>query len=665
MWHNTVMDENRASPAVRKGIPVSMPARNAVLAGFQGRFVEAQYVWTSFLLDHLIECRRRMGDLDSMVVLIVIGLAALREVQKLRELEGEHIALGYQAAEMPGKGGTVNAYSIANITGIPRENVRRRLAELAEHGWIEQAPNGSWRIRRGEGRTSKAAADLAELTASTVARIADFIGRLATVSAAAQAEAPQGGGLASAIDAQSVPDAWNDMPGGASRRTGHTLGSLSPGLRAEHRRRIGPRAFDLAAALVGVSASTASDDALGGDAALLLQGMLAEVAAQDLPGPGGAVLGVDLDLHAPPKPDEEVVATLEVMSVNRASGIARLTARVTGAQGRLLAQGQLRVRPAAKPVQAAPLERAGLLLQMHPHIEAIETRAAALEPIKVAVAWPTDRDSLLGPLEAARRGLIWPLLVGDPPQIGAAALEAGVELEGFEIVPASDPQAAAALAVAMAREGRVQALMKGSLHTDELMGAIVSREGGLRGTRRLSHVFLLDVPAYRKPLLVTDAAINIAPDLEAKADILQNAVDLAIALGIARPKVAVLAAVETVNPKMQATLDAALLCKMADRGQLRGAIVDGPLAFDNAMSAAAARVKGIESVVAGDPDILLCPDLEAGNMVAKQLAYLAGAEAAGIVLGARVPVILTSRADSTAARVASAAMARLLVAAAG
>jgi phosphotransacetylase len=659
------MDDARPTQAAQKGIPISLPARNAVLVGFHARFVEAQYVWTSFLLDHLIECRRRIGDLDSMVVLTVIGLAALRQIQKVRELEGEHIALGYLTAEMPHKAETVNAYSIANITGIPRENVRRRLADLAEKGWIEQAPDGSWGLRKGEKGPSNAATDLAELTASTVRRIGDFVGRLATVSAAADAGMDSGADTIRATDATQVAGAWSGQRKDAPVRTGHTLGSLQPGLRAEHRRRIGPRAFDLAAALVGVPASPSRATSPGGDAALLLQGMLAEVAAQDLPGPGGAVLGLDLDLHAPPVPDEQVTASLEVTSVNRASGIARLTARVTGDNGRLLAEGQLRVRPATTPVQAARLERAGLLLQMHPHIQSIEAHAAALEPVPIAVAWPADHDSLLGPLEAARRGLIRPILVGDAERIGLAAQEAGASLDGVEIAPAADPHAAAALAVAMARDGRVGGLMKGSLHTDELMGAVVSREGGLRGTRRLSHVFLLDVPAYHKPLLVTDAAVNIAPDLATKADILQNAVDLAIALGIARPKVAVLAAVETVNPKMPATLDAALLCKMADRGQLRGAIVDGPLAFDNAMSAAAARVKGIVSEVAGDPDILLCPDLEAGNMVAKQLAYLAGAEAAGIVLGARVPVILTSRADTVAARVASAAMARLMVAAAG
>jgi phosphotransacetylase len=656
---------DKAPPALgaQKGVPVLLPARDAVLAAFQGRFVEAQYVWTSFLLDHLIECRRKIGDLDSMVVLVVVGLSALRQVQKIRELEGEHIALGYLTAGVPDKGETVNAYSIANITGIPRENVRRRLADLAEQGWIEQAPDGGWRIRKSETGPSKAASDMADLTASTVTRIADLVGRLATVSASAAAEVEGQAATIRATGPAAVAEAWSGRRDVTPARTGHTLGSLQIGLRVEHRRRIGPRAFDLAAALVGVPAAPAAAGSPGGDGALLLQGMLAEVAAQDLPGPGGAVLGVDLDLHATPAAEEEVTVSLEVTAVNRASGIARLGGRISGEGGRLLAEGQLRVRPATAPIQAGRQRRAGLLLQMHPHIQRIEARAAALAPMPVAVAWPTDHDSLVGPLEAARRGLIRPILVGDAQRIGLAARETGASLKGLEIAPAGDPLAAAALAVAMARDGRVKALMKGNLHTDELLGAIVSRDGGLRGTRRLSHVFLLDVPAYHKPLLVTDAAVNIAPDLATKADILQNAVDLAIALGIARPKVAVLAAVETVNPKMPATLDAALLCKMADRGQLRGAIVDGPLAFDTAMSAAAARVKGIESQVAGDPDILLCPDLEAANMVAKQLAYLAGAEAAGIVLGARVPVILTSRADSVAARVASAAMARLVVAA--
>jgi phosphate acetyltransferase len=320
------------------------------------------------------------------------------------------------------------------------------------------------------------------------------------------------------------------------------------------------------------------------------------------------------------------------------------------------------VRPPAQLVQVPRPERPMVLLQRHRHMEALLLRAEALPPVVTAVVWPCDHDSLLGPLEAARRGIMRPLLIGPRDAILAAARDADVRLDGFEIIEAASPHAAAAASVALVREGRAAALMKGSLHTDDLMAAVVAREGGLRGTRRVSHVFLIDVPSYPKPLLVTDAAINIAPDLMTKADIVQNAVEFCHAMGIARPKVAILAAVETVNVKMQATMDAAMLCKMADRGQIHGAILDGPLAFDNAISLAAARIKKIESAVAGEPDILLCPDLEAGNMVAKQLAYLAHAEAAGLVLGARAPVILTSRADSVAARVASAAMASILAA---
>jgi phosphotransacetylase len=266
-------------------------------------------------------------------------------------------------------------------------------------------------------------------------------------------------------------------------------------------------------------------------------------------------------------------------------------------------------------------------------------------------------------LQAARRGFLAPVLVGPRSAIAAAADAAGVSLDGVELVEADDPRAAADAAAALCRDGRADALMKGSLHTDELMASVVSRANGLRGGRRISHVFALDVPAYPKPLFVTDAAINIAPDLMAKADILENAAELVRALGVPLPKVAVLAAVETVNPAMPATMDAAMLSKMAERGQIAGALVDGPLAFDNAVSRAAAKTKRIESPVAGDADVLLAPDLEAGNMVAKQLAYLAGAESAGLVLGARVPVILTSRADSVTARLASAALAQLAVAA--
>jgi phosphate acetyltransferase len=277
-----------------------------------------------------------------------------------------------------------------------------------------------------------------------------------------------------------------------------------------------------------------------------------------------------------------------------------------------------------------------------------------------AVVHPCDRDSLLGPLEAARRGLIEPVLVGPEAKIRAVAQAAGADLAGLRIVNTEHSHEAADKAVAMARAGEVQSLMKGSLHTDELMGAVVAGATGLRTARRISHVFVLDVPAYPRMLLITDAAINVAPDARDKADIAQNAIDLAHVLGIDEPRVAILAAVETVNPDMQSTVDAAILCKMADRGQISGGWLDGPLAFDNAVSEEAARTKRIESRVAGRANILLAPDLEAGNMMAKQLQYLAGADSAGIVLGARVPIVLTSRADSVRSRLASTVVMALL-----
>jgi len=273
------------------------------------------------------------------------------------------------------------------------------------------------------------------------------------------------------------------------------------------------------------------------------------------------------------------------------------------------------------------------------------------------VAYPCEETALAGAIDAAKEGLIVPILVGPAATIRELAKSKGIDLTGVEIVEAPDGRAAAAAAVALVREGKAEILMKGSLHSDELLGAIVAKETGLRTGRRLSHAFLMDVPTYHKVLIVTDAAINIAPTLEDKADIVQNAIDLARSLGVECPKVAILAAVETVNSKMVATLDAAALCKMAERGQITGGILDGPLAFDNAISKEAAAIKGIVSEVAGDPDILLAPDLEAGNMMAKQLSFLANADSAGLVLGARVPVILTSRSDSLRSRIASCAVA--------
>jgi phosphotransacetylase len=286
-------------------------------------------------------------------------------------------------------------------------------------------------------------------------------------------------------------------------------------------------------------------------------------------------------------------------------------------------------------------------------------RCEDLEPIPTAVAHPCEATALAGAIEAAEHGLIKPILVGPAAKIRAIAKDAKIKLADVEIIDAPHSHEAAAQAVQLVREGKAELLMKGSLHTDELLGAVVSREAGLRTARRMSHVFLMDVPTYHKPIIVTDAAINIAPMLEDKVDICQNAIDIAHVMGVKKPKVAILAAVETVTSKMPATIDAAALCKMADRKQIVGGVLDGPLAFDNAISKDAAKTKGIASEVAGDPDILLVPDLEAGNMVAKLLAYLANAESAGLVLGARVPIILTSRADGVRSRIASCAVAML------
>ena len=284
----------------------------------------------------------------------------------------------------------------------------------------------------------------------------------------------------------------------------------------------------------------------------------------------------------------------------------------------------------------------------------------SLPPTPTAVAHPCDESSLAGALDAAKLGLIAPILVGPQARIRAVAQKHGFDLSGVEIVDAEHSEQSAAKAVALVREGRAEALMKGSLHTDELMGAVVRRETGLRTARRISHCFVMDVPGHDDALIITDAAVNIAPDFVSKVDIVQNAIDLARALGLEKPRVAILSAMETVNPAVPSTLEAAALCKMADRGQITGGILDGPLALDNAIDLDAAKIKKIDSPVAGRANILVVPDLEAGNMLAKSLTFLAGADAAGIVLGARVPIILTSRADSVSTRLASCAVAVLV-----
>jgi phosphate acetyltransferase len=287
-------------------------------------------------------------------------------------------------------------------------------------------------------------------------------------------------------------------------------------------------------------------------------------------------------------------------------------------------------------------------------------RCEGLEPMRTAVVHPCSEDALVGAIEAAEHNLIEPVLVGPEAKILATAKEANVDISPFRLIPAEHSHHAAVLAVQLVRSGEVVNLMKGSLHTDELLRAVLDREAGLRTERRLSHCFCLAVPTYERPIILTDAAININPDLRTKRDICQNAIDLARALGLDEPKVAILAAVETVNPDMPATLNAAALCKMAERGQIKGGILDGPLAFDNAVDEEAARTKGIVSPVAGRADILVVPDLEAGNMLAKQLTFMADAEAAGIIVGARVPIVLTSRADSARTRLASCALSVLM-----
>ena len=299
----------------------------------------------------------------------------------------------------------------------------------------------------------------------------------------------------------------------------------------------------------------------------------------------------------------------------------------------------------------------------HEKLNGLIEKARQHAPVKVAVAHPCDQVSLESAVAAAKLQLMTPILVGPEQRIRDVAAKHGLDITAFEIVDAEYSQDSAEKAVALVREGRAEALMKGSLHTDELMGAAVKRDTGLRTARRISHCFIMDVPDHDQPLIITDAAVNIAPDLKAKVDIIQNAIDLAHALGQADVRVAILSAMESVNPDVPSTLEAAALCKMADRGQITGAELDGPLALDNAISPQAAAIKKISSPVAGQASILVVPDLEAGNMLAKSLSFLADADAAGIVLGAKVPIILTSRADDEMARLASCAVAQLLVAA--
>jgi phosphate acetyltransferase len=409
--------------------------------------------------------------------------------------------------------------------------------------------------------------------------------------------------------------------------------------------------FHLEANDGGASENVAAK-AVGGEA--IISGML----TRRLPGPGTTVLQQDLRFEGEIVAGDELTVTVTVRE--KLPDRCVLFDCVVKHGHQVLIDGRVLVRAPAERIRYSNVATPEMILRRTDAYALLMRACERLQPVRCAIVHPCDRDSLLGAMEAARRGLIEPVLVGPLAKVRAAAQAAEVDLAGCELVDAEHSHDAASRAVALAREGKVEALMKGSLHTDELMAAVVPSATGLRTARRVSHAFVLDVPAYPRPLMVTDAAINIEPKLRDKVDIVQNAIDLAHVLGIAQPKVAILAAVETVNPDMPSTLDAAALCKMADRGQITGGLLDGPLAFDNAISPEAARTKNIVSPVAGQADILLVPDLESGNMVAKQLTYLAGADSAGIVLGTRVPIVLTSRADSVRTRLASAAVMALV-----
>lgn len=389
--------------------------------------------------------------------------------------------------------------------------------------------------------------------------------------------------------------------------------------------------------------------------------LLSTLIGTRLPGPGSRFHEQELRFRKPVYPGETVRATVAVREKREAERTLVLDCRCVNDRDEVILEGTAVVSASSEPLSLEMGELPDVSFRRHQRFNNLIARTRPLDPVTCAVAWPCDADALLGPLAAAREAIIEPILVGDETLIRRAAESQGESLEGARLVHCPDPTAAAAQCVELARQGEAEALMKGSLHTDELMSAVVSKAGGIRTARRISHVFAMDVPAYDRALFITDAAINIAPTLADKRDIIQNVVDMLRALGLDQPRVAILSAVETINDKIPSTIEAAALCKMAERGQIKGAIVDGPLAFDNAISEQAARIKKIVSPVAGFADVLLVPDLEAGNMLVKQLSYFAGADGGGIVLGARVPIVLTSRADSVRARVASAAIAQLLV----
>ncbi|WP_095589443.1 bifunctional enoyl-CoA hydratase/phosphate acetyltransferase [Actibacterium ureilyticum] len=448
-----------------------------------------------------------------------------------------------------------------------------------------------------------------------------------------------------------------------------TFDELQPGDSAQIERVLTARDIDLFAIVSGdvnpahVDPDYAKDDMFHKVIAHGMWGgaLISAVLGTELPGPGTIYLDQSLKFHRPVGIGDRVITRVTVREKQDKNHVI-LDCECTNGGGATVISGEATVIAPTEKVRRPRAEMPEL--HMHRAGEGYDRLIAmtrALDPIRTAIVHPCDETSLDGACAAMKEDLIVPILVGPEARIRAVAQEHGIDISGLEIVDAAHSHDSAIKAVELVRAAKAEALMKGALHTDEIMSAVVDKATGLRTERRMSHVFALDVPTYPKTLLITDAAINIFPDLETKADIVQNAIELAHALGTPDPKVAILSAVETIYPKIPSTLEAAALCKMADRGQITGGTLDGPLAFDNAISKAAAETKGIVSPVAGDADILIAPDLEAGNMIAKQLMYLAGAESAGIVMGARVPIMLTSRADGRLSRIASAALAQLVV----
>lgn len=454
--------------------------------------------------------------------------------------------------------------------------------------------------------------------------------------------------------------------------TNHTFADLQVGDTASLTRVAGDNDIDLLAAMAGGNRLAPGDAAA--KATILFNDIVANglwtgalvcrVIGTRLPGPGTIYLGQDFRFVKPVVDGDTITATVRVVQKypdNRTVALETICSNqkaeyvLTGTAMVIAPDKSIEWTEAASSVALRNTKRAS-------RYEGFVAEARSLPPVRAAIVHPCSAGAILAAVEVRQQGLFEPLLVGPEAKIRAAAEAAGIDMGDMAIEDVPHSHAAAARAVELAVGGAVSVLVKGSLHTDELLGAVVATGSGLKTERRISHVFALDVPAYDKPLIVTDAAINIQPTLDQKRDICQNAIDLLRALGLDEPRVAVLAAVETVNAKMPSTLDAAALTVMAARGQITGGRVDGPLAFDNAINLDAAKTKGIVSPVAGEADILLVPDLEAGNMLAKQLIYFAGATAAGIVLGARVPIVLTSRSDPLSARIASATLARLLVA---